>query len=74
MDGGCVLRMDGPVLVFGGPYSNLEATEALLAAADRHGVPPERIICTGDIVAYGADAAATLALVRRAGIQAIMGK
>jgi len=73
MDGGCVLRMDGPVLVFGGPYSNLEATEALLAAADRHGVPPERIICTGDIVAYGADAAATLALVRRAGIQAIMG-
>src|SRR5215469_3549309 len=73
MDGGGRLRMDGPVLVFGGPYSNLEATEALLAAADRYGIPPKRIICTGDVVAYGADAAATLALVRRAGIQVIMG-
>jgi uncharacterized radical SAM superfamily Fe-S cluster-containing enzyme len=73
MDGGSLLRMDGPVLVFGGAYSNLEATEALLTAADRHGIPPERIICTGDVVAYGADAAATLALVRRAGIPVIMG-
>jgi sulfatase maturation enzyme AslB (radical SAM superfamily)/predicted phosphodiesterase len=73
MDGGGVVRMDGPVLVFGGPYSNLEATEALFAAAESHGIPPARMICTGDIVAYGADAEPTARLVRRAGVHAIMG-
>src|SRR5579872_2062234 len=73
MDGARVVRMDGPVLVFGGPYSNLEATRAVLAEARRLGIPPQRIICTGDIVAYGADARATLAAVREAGGWAIMG-
>jgi predicted phosphodiesterase len=65
--------MDGPVLVFGGPYSNLEATQAVLAAAAARGIPPRRVICTGDIVAYAADAAATLAAVRQAGIWSVMG-
>jgi predicted phosphodiesterase len=65
--------MDGPVLVFGGPYSNLEATRAVLARAAMEGIPPRRIVCTGDIVAYGADARATLELVRRAGILSVMG-
>ena len=50
-----VVRMDGPVLVFGGPYSNLEATRAVLAEAVRLAIPSEHVICTGDIVAYGAD-------------------
>ena len=68
-----LLAMDGPVLVFGGPYSNLEATEAVLAEAARRGIPPRRILCTGDIVAYGADARATLDLVRRSGIAVVMG-
>ncbi len=68
-----VVRMDGPVLVFGGPYSNLEATLAVLEAARRRGIPPARVICTGDIVAYCADAAATVDAVRAAGIHAIMG-
>ena len=68
-----VVPMDGPVLVFGGPYSNLEATQAVLAAAVARGIPPRRIICTGDIVAYAADAAATLAAVREAGIWSVMG-
>ncbi|HMK68269.1 MAG TPA: radical SAM protein, partial [Stellaceae bacterium] len=68
-----VIRMDGPVLVFGGPYSNLEATEAVLAEAHRLAIPRERILCTGDIVAYGADALATVAAVRASGIAAIMG-
>jgi uncharacterized Fe-S cluster-containing radical SAM superfamily protein/predicted phosphodiesterase len=68
-----MLPMDGPVLVFGGAYSNLEATEAVLAAARRLGIPPGRVLCTGDVVAYGADAKATLALLRRAGIHMVMG-
>lgn len=73
MDAPLLLPMDGPVLVFGGPYSNLEATEAVLAEAARRGIPPRCILCTGDIVAYAADAGATLDLVRRSGIAAIMG-
>jgi len=67
------IAADGPVLVFGGPYSNLEATRAVLAEAARRGIPPERVLCTGDVVAYGADAAATVELVRRAGIRVVMG-
>jgi len=51
----------GPVMVLGGPYSNLEATRAALAEAARLKIPRERIICTGDVVAYGADPAATVA-------------
>ena len=64
---------DQPVLVFGGCYSNLQATRALLAEARRLGVPPDRMICTGDVIAYGADPQATLALVREAGIATVMG-
>jgi predicted phosphodiesterase/pyruvate-formate lyase-activating enzyme len=67
------LRFDGPAIVFGGPYGNFEATRALLDEAARLGVPPGRIVCTGDVVAYGADAAATVELVRAAGIHVVMG-
>ena len=45
----------GPLLVFGGPYSNLRATEALIAEARQLGIPPDRVICTGDVVAYCAE-------------------
>ena len=68
----CIVT-DEPVLIFGGCYSNLQATRALLAAAERWRIPPERMICTGDVIAYGADPAATLALIRDAGIATVMG-
>lgn len=64
---------DGPVLVFGGPYSNLQATRAVLEEARRRAIPPDRVICTGDVIAYGADAAACLDLVRASGIRVVMG-
>ncbi len=73
MDRPVTLPMDGPVLVFGGPYSNLEATRAVLDAAARRGIPGRRILCTGDVVAYAADAGATLDLLRRAGVAVVMG-
>ena len=57
MDRPVTLPMDGPVLVFGGPYSNLEATRAVLDAAARRGIPGRRILCTGDVVAYAAEPA-----------------
>ncbi len=64
---------DAPVLLFGGPYSNLPALEAVLAVAADRAIPPERVICTGDIVAYCADAAECARLVRDSGIVALMG-
>jgi predicted phosphodiesterase len=67
------LAADGPLLVFGGPYSNLQATRAVLAEAARRGIPPRRVVCTGDVVAYGADAAACCDLVMGNGIAAIAG-
>ncbi len=65
--------LDGPVLCFGGPYGNLQASEALLAEARRLGVPAANMICTGDAVAYCADPAATVALIRDSGAHVVMG-
>lgn len=65
--------LDGPVLVFGGPYSNLEATEALIALAGRLGVPAARAICTGDVVAYCADPQAATDRIRDWGCPVLMG-
>ena len=65
--------LEGPVLCFGGPYGNLQATEALLAEADRLGIPADHMICTGDTVAYCADAAATVARLRQIGVPVLMG-
>ena len=67
------LHLDGPTLVFGGPYSNLQATAAVRDEAARLGIPPARIICTGDLIAYCGDPAPTIDLVRAAGIHVVMG-
>jgi predicted phosphodiesterase len=66
-------EIDGPLLVFGGPYGNLEATAALFAAATRLGIPGSRVICTGDVVAYAADPQAVVDLVRSSGCAVVMG-
>ncbi len=63
----------GPVLVFGGPYSNLAATQAMQQVARQQGIPPERVICTGDLVAYCAQPQATVDLIRDWGISVVMG-
>jgi predicted phosphodiesterase len=68
-----VLEAREPVLLFGGCYSNLQATRALLNQAAELGIPPDRIICTGDVVAYAADPAATVDLVRASGMHVVMG-
>ena len=64
---------DQPILCFGGPYSNRHALEALMAEAARRGIPPARMICTGDVVAYCAEAAATLDAMIASGIPTVMG-
>lgn len=65
--------LDGDVLVFGGPVSNRQATEAVLAEAEAHGIPPARIVCTGDVAAYCAEPRATAELVRNSGIHVVRG-
>jgi uncharacterized radical SAM superfamily Fe-S cluster-containing enzyme len=60
-------------MVFGGPYSNLEATRAVLGEAARLAIPADRIICTGDVAAYGADPVATVELVRDSVRHVVMG-
>jgi predicted phosphodiesterase len=62
-----------PLLVFGGPYSNLEATQALRRRADALGIPAGNIICTGDVVAYCAAPEATAQLVADWGCHVIQG-
>ena len=65
--------LTGPVLVFGGPYSNLEATTAVLEEARRRAIPPSNILCTGDLAAYCADPQPVIDLLRAAGIRIVMG-
>ncbi len=66
-------RLDGPVLVFGGPYGNLAATEALVRQTKILAIPPQRTICTGDVVAYCAEPEETIRLIRNWGIQVVKG-
>ncbi len=66
-------RFDDSVLICGGAYSNLEALTALFDQARKLDIPPERIIHTGDAVAYCADPAATVELLRKSGAYAIQG-
>jgi hypothetical protein len=40
------------VLLFGGHYLNIQATQTLLSRAAELGFQPHNIICIGDVVAY----------------------
>ncbi len=62
-----------PVILFGGPYSNLEALEALLEVAKSRYITGDNLISTGDVVAYCADGQACVDLVRAEGIHVVAG-
>ncbi len=61
-------ELRGQVLLFGGPYSNLQATQALLARGQGM-----RMVCTGDVVAYGADPMGCVDALRTAGVAVVAG-
>lgn len=65
--------IDAPMLVFGGPYSNLRAVQAMRARADALGIPAARVICTGDVVAYAGEPAETVDAVMDWGCTTVMG-
>jgi predicted phosphodiesterase len=66
-------ELTGPLLIFGGPYSNLQASEAMLQVQHELGIDPGHTICTGDTVAYGAQPEETSRLIRESGIHVVMG-
>ena len=61
-------HMDGPVVLFGGPYSNLQAMAALVSA-----IGDQDAVCTGDIVAYCAQPNETLRVFSKNGIPCVAG-
>lgn len=65
--------LTGPLLVFGGAYSNLQALTALRAEAERRGIAPQNVICTGDTAGYCAEPEECLNLLEDWGCQAIAG-
>ena len=65
--------LHGDLLVFGGVYSNLQALEKMRAIVEDLGIPPENVICTGDIVGYCAQPQECLEAVRDWGIHTIAG-
>ena len=66
-------ELQTPILVFGGPYSNMRALAALRARAEQLGIPPSRSICTGDVVAYCVEPEETTAAIRAWGCHVIAG-
>lgn len=66
-------KIDKPILIFGGVYSNLQALEALYEVAKNHKLLPEQCICTGDIVAYCGQPKETVSLIRQWGVHCLMG-
>lgn len=66
-------ELHGTVIIFGGPYSNLQATQAIFEYCQSEGIPNTNIICTGDLVAYCAQANETSALIREWGIHVVQG-
>jgi len=66
-------RLDVQVMLFGGPYSNLQAMRAVARCAAERGIEPRAMICTGDVVAYGANPVETIAEIRRLGAVVVAG-
>jgi predicted phosphodiesterase len=67
------ITAQAPLLLFGGPYSNLRALTALRELAAARGFAPARVICTGDVVAYCAEPEETVAEIRDWGCHVVAG-
>ncbi|MEM6634991.1 MAG: metallophosphoesterase family protein [Pseudomonadota bacterium] len=63
----------GDVVLFGAPVSNREATAAFISRLESEGISPRSAICTGDVVAYCANPAETVDLLRAFGCPVIAG-
>ncbi|MFK5998527.1 MAG: metallophosphoesterase family protein [Rhodobacterales bacterium] len=66
-------EISGDMLLFGGVYSNLAALNALIEVAKDNGIAAQNCICTGDLVAYCADAEASVNAIRSFGCPVVAG-
>ena len=66
-------EIESQLFVFGGCYSNLQATEQIKQLATNLGFRPKQIICTGDIVGYCAQPEETVKLINDWNINVIAG-
>ncbi|MCT8338908.1 metallophosphoesterase family protein [Flavobacteriaceae bacterium TK19130] len=66
-------EVDGPILLFGGVYSNLQALRALRSYAEENNIPPSNCICNGDIIGYCAQPEETLQFFKEWGARSIVG-
>lgn len=66
-------NLEETMLLFGGPYSNYAATIAMQARARALEIPPQRIVCSGDVIAYCGEPCETLDLIRDWGVNLVMG-
>lgn len=65
--------LDATLALFGGPYSNAQATADFFKAVALQGVRPEATICTGDVVAYCGNPRKTIDLIRASGCKVVAG-
>ena len=61
------------LLFFGGPYSNLQALQALKKWAEENNIPPNNIFCTGDALGYCAQPLETIKFLQEWKIYVITG-
>lgn len=66
-------QLEAPLLIFGGNYSNLQASQALQKWAVANDFQAQQCICTGDIVAYCGNPYETVELIRDWGVHCIQG-
>jgi predicted phosphodiesterase len=66
-------EVKAPLLIFGGPYSNLQATQVMKAVAKERGIPPKNVFCTGDTVAYCGEPFETVELISEWGVHVVKG-
>ncbi|GGK77646.1 metallophosphoesterase family protein [Amphritea balenae] len=62
-----------PLLIFGGAYSNLQATQSLRQIATKLQIPAGNVLCTGDLVAYCAQPDETVDFIRDWDIAVVAG-
>ncbi len=66
-------KLTGPLLLFGGVYSNFQSLEKIMEIAQERNIPFHNIICTGDVVAYCAQPEETVQAIKKWNIHSITG-
>jgi len=66
-------KIDEPILIFGGVYSNFQALEQMHEIALLEGFLPEQIFCTGDVVGYCANPEESVMFLKEWGVHCIAG-